>query len=363
MANLEATRPCRGGVALRTPLYDVHAEAGGRFVEFAGYDMPVHFGSIQDEHRAVRAGVGLFDVSHMSNVVLRGDSAGDAIAAVVPKDVRGLPVGKGQYTVMLRTDGTILDDLFVFRLDDEHWHLIPNAGRAAAVVEHLHAAGAKRLRDESADWGILALQGPQARSVLAEASSDDAPRFHHMSQMHIDKAPCLVSGTGYTGEKGVEVYCAAADTPRVWKHLMAAGEDAGIAPIGLGARDTLRLEKGYCLAGNEFAGGRTPLEANLGWLIDWEHDFIGRPALERQRDQGDHDILMGLTQEKGIPRPGYSVSQKGHDIGVVTSGTLSPTLGHGIALAYLRDAAIDDEVGVQVRGRLQEARVTAPPFI
>jgi aminomethyltransferase len=360
-------------MALRTPLWHVHASAGARFTEFAGYEMPVHYGSIQGEHLTVRSAVGLFDVSHMSNLALRGPNAGDAIAHVVPQDVRALPSGKGQYTVMLRDDGTILDDLFVFRLDDDEWFVIPNAGRGKDVAARLREAGAGRdeavLADETDEWAILALQGPDAKKVLA-AVDVTPPKFHHITTARIGDVECRVSGTGYTGEKGVEVYAPAAGAPVVWHALLVAGERFGIRPIGLGARDTLRLEKGYCLAGNEFAGGRTPIEANLAWLIDWDHDFAGRDALARQQG-ADHDVLLGLVQARGVPRTGYAVARvdgaaggaPGAPVGVVTSGTMSPSLAKGIGLAYLRGVAAGDTVAVDVRGRPHEAIVAAPPFV
>lgn len=352
-------------MALRTPLWETHQRAGARFTEFAGYEMPVHYGSIQDEHLAVRSNVGLFDVSHMSNLAVRGPDAGDAIAHVVPKDVRRLPVGKGQYTVMLRDDGTILDDLFVFRIREQQWFLIPNAGRNKDTAARLREAGAGRdeavLNDETRDWAILALQGPLAKKVLA-AADIDGPKFHHITDASIADVPCRVSGTGYTGEKGVEVYAPAKQAVAVWDALIEAGETYGIRPIGLGARDTLRLEKGYCLAGNEFAGGRTPVEANLAWLIDWDHEFSGRAALQAQKEKS-HAVLRGLVQERGVPRAGYEVQSGGKRIGGVTSGTMSPSLSKGIGLAYLEGAGPGDEVTVDIRGRAHEAVVAAPPFV
>lgn len=350
-------------MGLKTPLYDIHAAAGATFTEFAGYDMPVHYGSIKDEHHAVRSSVGLFDVSHMSNLFVEGPGAAAAISAVTPKDAASLPVGKGHYSVLLQPEGTILDDAFVFRVAESRYHIIPNAGMNEAARTHI-AAHAKRdtdVLDVSAHWAILALQGPEARGVLALASPDEGPKFHRITPMSIAGVPCQVSGTGYTGEKGVEIYIPSADAATVWSHVMAVGAPAGIRPIGLGARDTLRLEKGYCLAGNEFAGGRTPLEAGIEFCVDWEHDFIAKPALLAQRAAG-HARLHGIVQAKGIPRHGYPVHRGGDTIGIVTSGTQSPTLGTGIALAYLEGANIADVVDVEVRGRMQPATVVKPPF-
>ncbi len=359
LAKVETGDHAGRAVALRTPLYDTHAAAGASFVEFAGFDMPVHYGSIKDEHAHVRTHAGLFDVSHMSNVFVTGPHAAATIGAVTPKDPAGLEIGKGHYSVLLRDDGTILDDTFVFRLEEERFLVIPNAGMNEAARAHLASHGDADVHDESRDWAILALQGPEARGILQEASTDTPPKFHRIVEMDLG-APCLVSGTGYTGEKGVEIYVRAEHAKTVWDRLVEVGGER-LRPIGLGARDTLRLEKGYCLAGNEFAGGRTPLEAGIEFCIDWQHDFLGKAALEAQRAAG-HARLWGLTQEKGIPRHGYRVLKGDAPIGEVTSGTQSPTLGHGIALAYLEGVAAGDIVDVEVRNRVQPATVVKPPF-
>ncbi|MES2155212.1 MAG: glycine cleavage system aminomethyltransferase GcvT [bacterium] len=351
-------------MALRTALYDTHAAAGATFVEFAGYDMPVHYGSIKEEHFAVRQGVGLFDVSHMSNLWVTGPAAAAALAKVTPSDPAGGPVGKGKYTVFLNPDGTILDDTFWFKMDAERFFVIPNAGRNVAACDLLRAHGKATVHDVTRDWSILALQGPKAKEVLAAASASAPPKFHHITEMEVGGAGCLVSGTGYTGEKGVELYVPVKESKRVWDHLMAAGKAHGIRPIGLGARDTLRLEKGYCLAGNEFAGGRTPIEAGLEWTMDWNGDFLAKARLLAQKQSGDYARLVGLRQEKGIPRHGYKVQRgDGATIGEVTSGTLSPTLNVGIALGYVKGAGLGDEVAVDVRGKPQSATIVKTPFV
>lgn len=349
-------------MALKTPLYDAHRQAGATFVEFAGYDMPVHFGSIKEEHHAVRQGAGLFDVSHMSNLWVRGPKASEALSRSCPLDAAALPEGKGKYTVVLESDGTIVDDTFVFRTGPEEFFVIPNAGRNHVVAEHIrHHVPGVSVEDVSPDWAIYALQGPRAKEILSQASNDTPPKFHHIAWMHFGDVKALVSGTGYTGEKGVEIYVPAAHALKVWNHLMQAGQPAGLRPIGLGARDTLRLEKGYCLAGNEFAGGRTPLEAGLSWVLDWNVDFLGRDALRAQQEAGPTRHLVGLVLEKGIPRHGYPVHAEGQEVGQVTSGTLSPTLGKGIALAYV--TGMPAEVDVMIRGQSAPARVVKPPFV
>lgn len=356
--------PVATRMPLRTALYDAHAALGATFVEFAGYDMPVHYGSIKEEHFAVRQGVGLFDVSHMSNLWVTGPHAVAALAKVTPTDPAAVPVGKGKYTVILREDGTILDDTFYFRLADDRFFVIPNAGRNLDATAHLRAHGKATVEDVTPQWSILALQGPKAKEVLAAASMSTPPKFHHIVEMEVAGVKCLVSGTGYTGEKGVELYVPATDSKRVWDHLMATGNSLGIRAIGLGARDTLRLEKGYCLAGNEFAGGRTPIEAGLEWTMNWDGDFLGKARLLAQKEDPTTDRLVGLKQEKGIPRHDYPIERTGTDAGKVTSGTLSPTLNVGIALGYVRGGAeIGDELDVVVRGKPQPAIVVKTPFV
>ena len=352
---------------LRTALYDTHAAVGATFVPFAGYEMPVHYGSIKEEHFAVRQGVGLFDVSHMSNLWVTGPGAAAALAKVTPSDPTALPVGTGKYTVLLNADGTILDDTIYFHAAQDRFYVIPNAGMNEAAARHIraHASQASvEVEDVTATTSIFALQGPKARDTLLAAAPGAAlPKFHHITEIDVGGVRCMVSGTGYTGEKGVELYLPARDSKKAWDAIMAAGKAFGIRPIGLGARDTLRLEKGYCLAGNEFAGGRTPIEAGLGWTMDWNGDFLGKARLLEQKESGDHDSLVGLRQEKGIPRHGYPIEKSGTRIGEVTSGTLSPTLNVGIALGYVRGAKEGESVDVVVRDRPQAAVVVKTPFV
>lgn len=351
-------------VALKTALYDTHAHLGATFVEFAGYDMPVHYGSIKEEHFAVRQSVGLFDVSHMSNLWVTGPDAAASLAKVTPSDPAGGAQGKGKYTVILNDDGTILDDAFWFKMEPARFFVIPNAGRNVAAAEQIRRHGKAKVEDVTTEWSILALQGPKARDVLAAASASMPPKFHHIAGMDVGGAGVLVSGTGYTGEKGVELYVPVKDSKRVWDHLMSVGKAHGIRAIGLGARDTLRLEKGYCLAGNEFAGGRTPIEAGLEWTMDWKSDFVGKDRLLAQKQSGDYAKLVGLRQEKGIPRHGYPIQRgDGATIGKVTSGTLSPTLNVGIALGYVKGAGLGDEINVEVRGKPHSATIVKTPFV
>lgn len=342
----------------QVPLHDVHASLGARFTGFSGYEMPVMYDSIVAEHEAVRGSVGLFDISHMGNLRIGGDAPGTLSRATVA-DARQLPEGRGRYTVALREDGTILDDT-IFSRTDEGWHLVPNAGRDEAVADHLRDQGGEvdNVTDETC---IFALQGPDAEAVMAELSPD-ATQLSPFGCLHDQVAgvECLLSRTGYTGEDGFEAICPAAGAEAVWEALAA---DA--TPCGLGARDTLRLEMGFCLAGHEFAGGRSPLEAGLAWLVDWDHEFVGRKALETQRDEGVDERLVGLVLEEGIPRQGYAVQRDGDRIGEVTSGTKGPTVGKGIALAYVGTDHAEAGTGVEVvaRGSPKPATVVEPPFV
>jgi aminomethyltransferase len=350
-----------------TALHAEHVRLGARMVEFGGFDMPVQYSSILEEHQAVRTAAGLFDVSHMSNLWVAGPEAVATLARSLVADVSRIPVGGTKYSVVLRDDGTILDDLYVFHVP-RGYHVVPNAGQNEVVASRLRSLGRAEVHDVTASTAILALQGPRAAEILAAAmgrSFDDVKRFH-VTQAPQLGADAFVSRTGYTGEDGFELVFPAARAVEVWRSLLAAGQPRGLKPCGLGARDTLRLEKGYCLAGNEFAGGRTPLEAGLSWLIHWEHDFAGRDALLRQKEKGPAQRLVGLrVVEKGIPRHGMPVVKDEREVGVVTSGTLSPTLKEGIALAYVDGAlaGVGSKLAVAIRDRPAAAEVVKLPFV
>jgi aminomethyltransferase len=350
-----------------TPLNAVHKELGGRMVEFAGYEMPVQYTSVLDEHAAVRNAAGLFDVSHMSNLWVTGPDAAATLSKAIVADVSKVPVGSTKYSAVLRDDGTILDDLYVFHLP-RGYHVIPNAGQNEIVAERIREMGPAPVDDATAATAILALQGPKAAAILEAytgRSFADLPRFHLTQAPQLGK-DAFISRTGYTGEDGFELVLPADNAPEVWRGLLKTGEPHGIKPCGLGARDTLRLEKGYALAGNEFAGGRTPLEAGLSWLIHWDHDFAGKAALEAQKAAGPKQKLVGLKATgKGIPRHGHPVTHEGREVGTVTSGSMSPVLQQGIALAYvdLTLAKPGQTLDIIVRGKALPAQVVKLPFL
>jgi aminomethyltransferase len=350
----------------RTSLYDTHVSLGGKLVEFGGFEMPVQYSSILEEHAAVRTTAGLFDVSHMSNLWVTGPDAVATLNKALVADVSKIPVGGTKYSALLRDDGTILDDLYVFHVP-RGYHVIPNAGQNEVVAARIRASGSARVEDVTAQTAILALQGPKA-AVILEAVTGRS--FADVKRFHLTQAPDLgqdafISRTGYTGEDGFELVFPAARAPEMFRRILDVGKAHGILPVGLGARDTLRLEKGYCLAGNEFAGGRTPLEAGLSWLIAWDHDFHGKAALETQKAEGPRQRLVGLKMmERAIPRHGFPVTAGGREVGIVTSGTLSPNLKEGIALAYVDTslAKVDTPLEVVVRGKPAAARVVKLPF-
>ena len=351
----------------RTALHAQHVALGGRMVEFAGYEMPVQYTSILEEHEAVRSAAGLFDVSHMSNLWVRGPDAVNTLSKALVADVGAVPVGGSKYTAVLRDDGAILDDLYVFHLP-KGYHVIPNAGQNEVVAQRIASMGDAQVEDVSARTAILALQGPKAQPILEAALGRS---FADLKRFHLTQAPSLgedafVSRTGYTGEDGFELVFPAERAPETWELLLKVGKAHGLKPAALGARDTLRLEKGYCLAGNEFAGGRTPLEAGLGWLIHWDHDFAGKAPLAAQKAAGAKRKLVGLkVTGKGIPRHGMPVAKDGKEVGEVTSGTMSPTLKEGIALAYVETplAVAGTELDIVVREKPVAARVVKLPFV
>ena len=357
----------------RTPLYEVQAEQGGKFVPFAGYDMAVTFAGLMSEHAAVRERVGLFDVSHMGELVVEGPQALDALQTIVTNDVSKLVDGKAQYTVMCLENGGIVDDLIVYREAADRYFICVNASRRAADFQHMrqHAARFRcKVTDVSDSYAQIAVQGPKAALVLGSITSAHIQDMLSFTWVDVQVAGIpnvRVARTGYTGEHGYELYCPSADAPDLWRALFKAGEPHGIAACGLGARDTLRLEMKYPLYGNDIDLQHNPLEAGLGWVVKLQKgEFIGRAALQAIKTAGPQRAWVGLTMEgRGIPRPGYAIAVDGNSVGVVTSGTHSPTLGAPIGVGYLPAALskIDTPVQIIIRDKPVAARVSATPFI
>ncbi len=353
----------------RTPLHDVHVALGAKIVPFAGFEMPVQYpAGITVEHHAVRQGCGMFDVSHMGEVIVRGLDAMRFVAAITSNDVAALAVGQIQYSTLLRADATIVDDLLVYRFAD-HLMLVINASNRDKDLAHMrrHLADFDcTLEDVSEAYALLAVQGPNAPAIVQALS--DVPlgsvKYYWFIEGRVAGVPCIISRTGYTGELGFELYFASARAPEVWAAVMRAGE---VTPCGLGARDTLRLEAGMCLYGNELDDCTTPIEAGLNWLVKLGKDesFLGRDILARQIQEGTDRKLVGFTlDERAIPRHGNGVVYGGVAFGEVCSGTMSLTLGAPIGTCYLPAAAAVEgtRFEVDIRGRTVPARVIKLPF-
>ncbi len=364
------TAPATAPTALqRTPLYELHRELGAKLIDFGGWEMPVQYAGILEEHRAVRERVGLFDVSHMGEFDVTGRDALAYLQWMTPNDVGKLADGRIHYTGFLTPQGTFVDDLLVYRRSPDDYLLVVNAGNTpkdfAWATEH--ARGDVRITDRSADYALIAVQGPKAAALLARVASPDPSDlpYYGFRDTKVCGAPALVSRTGYTGEDGFEVYCRPGDAPRLFRALLDEGKADGAAPCGLGARDTLRLEAKMALYGNDIDDTVTALEADLGWIVKMSKgDFLGRDALAAQKQAGLTRKLVGFEMvDRGIARHGYPAKTAAGP-GLVTSGTHSPTLGRPIGLALLPTAAtaVGTEFHVDIRGRDAAARVVPTPF-
>ena len=363
----------------RPPLYGVHEDRGAGFTDFGGWEMPVEFDSIRDEHAAVREAAGIFDVSHMGEIRVEGPDAETLMQRLTTNDVSAMGDGDAQYTCITDESGIIQDDTMIYKLPDGDYLFVPNAGHDEEAEERWvdyrdeHDLDAT-VENETADWAMFAVQGPDAIGLTADAvdtvgaplagESDeiaDLSRFT-ATDATVAGVDCLVARTGYTGEDGVEILCDADDAETVW-----AAFDC--QPCGLGSRDTLRMEAGLLLSGQDFhpeENPRTPYEAGIGFTVDLDTEFVGRDALATQNESGADETFTGLTlQERGVARHGYEITHDGEPVGEVTSGTMSPTLGEAIALGYLPTELAEDgtELHVVIRGEEKRAEVTTPPFI
>lgn len=337
----------------RSPLHERHAELGARFVDFGGWDMPVQYESVLAEHRAVRQAVGVFDVSHLGRLEVRGPGATEVLRRLFTNDVVKYEPGRTHYTMLLNDQGGIIDDLVVWRWDEDHYWVMPNAANSTRVQARIEQEGIT-VADLRPDTAMLAVQGPNAPALLERVAGVAPRRFRTLATDDLRAA-----GTGYTGEAGGEVCVGAGEAPGLFDRVI----DVGAVPCGLGARDTLRLEAGLALWGADIDETTTPLEAGLDFAVAWEHDFPGKGALERQRDSGIGRRLVGLTMKKrGIPRHGHRV-RSGEAVGTVTSGNVSPVLDTGIALAYLSPPVpVGEGAEIEIRGKWLAAEVTEPPF-
>jgi aminomethyltransferase len=353
----------------RTPLYAAHVKAGARMVEFGGWHMPVQYTGIIEEHRRVRASVGLFDVSHMGEFEIEGPDALAALQSLTTNDVAALEVGQVQYALLCYPDGGIVDDLTVYRLDVERFMITVNASNIEKDWAWVTTHGASaRWRNVSAETGLIAVQGPRAEDVVAGLADCNVRGigYYRFARGKVAGVTTLVSRTGYTGEDGFELYVPWDDTERVWTAVLEAGKPVDAAPIGLGARDTLRLEMRYALYGNDIDATTNPLEAGLGWVVKpAKGDFLGKAAIERVRADGPRRRLVGIEMaDRSIARHGYAVLASGRRVGEVTSGSYGPSVDRSIAMAYLETelAAVGTAVDVEIRSHARSARVVKTPF-
>ena len=354
-----------------TALSHVHEALGAKMVPFAGYNMPVSYEGVNIEHETVRNSVGVFDVSHMGEFLITGPNALDLIQKVCSNDASKLVDGQAQYSCMPNDKGGIVDDLIIYRLNAEKWLLVVNASNIEKDWNWIssHNDVNAEMRNISEDFSLLAIQGPKAAKAMQSLTSVDLEEIKFYTFEVSDFAGIdyvIISATGYTGSGGFEIYCKNSEVEQIWNKVMEAGAAYGIKPAGLAARDTLRLEMGYCLYGNDIDDTTSPLEAGLGWITKFTKDFVNSEALKSQKEAGISKKLVGFELlERGIPRQGYDiVNENGDVIGNVTSGTMSPSLNKGIGMGYvpMEFSKPDSEIYIQIRKNKVPARVVKLPF-
>jgi glycine cleavage system T protein (aminomethyltransferase) len=348
----------------KTPLYDEHVKRGAKMIPFGDWIMPVQYASIVEEHQAVRKNVGMFDISHMGQLLVEGASAGQWLNEMLTNNIAKLAVGTGQYTFLLNEKGGIIDDLIIYRIGDNKFLLVVNASRTSEDVAWLdrHRPKDVDLTNRSADFGGVAIQGPKVVDLFV-----DLPARNHIVDIELNGMPVSIARTGYTGEDGVEVFFRASDAAKFWNTVLEKGEKFGIKPCGLGARDTLRLEMCYPLNGSDLSPERNPIEAGLGFFVDLtKPKFTGRDALLKVKENGPVRKLAAFRMDgKGPPpRPHYVVFNNGERVGEVTSGTLSPSLNYGVGMAYINapHATIGNKIDIEVRGQKFPATIEKKPL-
>ncbi|MCL2178146.1 MAG: glycine cleavage system aminomethyltransferase GcvT [Proteobacteria bacterium] len=360
----------------KTPLFEIHRQMGAKLVDYSGWTMPIQYTSSLKEHTAVREAAGLFDASHMGEFELRGKRAIEAVNHLVCNDVSQCVDGQAMYAGLLNEAGGFVDDVIVYRHSEQRVVLCVNAGNIAKdwawVLEHTAGFGLEA-ENQSAQTGMLALQGPKAVEILSVTSKLSSGQTagqlkrYHFAQGELAGIPCTLSRTGYTGEDGFELYCAAPKTEALWWALLEAGKPWGLIPCGLGARDSLRLEMKYPLHGQDIDEAHTPFEAKLNWIVKMKKEtFIGKAALEKQRERGLEKLWVGFVMlEPGIPRTGYAVFHGGKQVGAVTSGNFGPTVKRAIGMAYIDTVCAEDGtvLDVEIRERKAKAQIIKTPFL
>ncbi|UKM64109.1 glycine cleavage system aminomethyltransferase GcvT [Flavobacteriaceae bacterium GSB9] len=354
-----------------TALTETHKALGAKMVSFAGFNMPVQYEGVNAEHETVRNAVGVFDVSHMGEFLIEGEHALELIQKVTSNDASKLTIGKAQYSCLPNENGGIVDDLIVYRIKENTYLLVVNASNIEKDwnwIESKNEVGAQ-MRNLSNDYSLLAIQGPKAVEAMQPLSSHDLSAIKFYNFIVGDFASIehvIISATGYTGSGGFEIYCKKSEVKQIWDKVFEAGKDYGIKPIGLAARDTLRLEMGYCLYGNDIDDTTSPIEAGLGWITKFTKPFTNSEALKAEKEQGPERKLIAFElDERGIPRQGYDiVDDNGKTIGNVTSGTMSPSLGKGIGLGYVPAvfSKVGSKINIQIRKKTIPATVVKLPF-
>lgn len=357
----------------RTALFDKHVSLGAKMVPFAGFDMPVQYSGVTEEHFAVREKVGIFDVSHMGQIFVEGPTAKDLLQYVTTNNLDTLETGKAQYTCLPNGNGGIVDDLIIYKMADEKYFVVVNASNIGKdwnhLVKHNERFGAK-LTNASDDMSLIAVQGPKAAETLQKLTDTnlaDLPYYHFTEGTVAGVQDVIISNTGYTGSGGFEIYFRNGDAVKIWESLTEAGEEFGLIPCGLASRDTLRLEKGFCLYGNDIDDTTSPLEAGLGWITKFDKEFVDKERLAKQKEEGITKKLVGFEmQERAIPRHDYPVvDAEGNVIGRVTSGTMSPMKSTGIGLAYVDKPhyKTGTDIYIQIRNKNIPAKVVKTPFV
>lgn len=353
-----------------TPLNSLHKQLGAKMVDFAGWEMPVQYSGIREEHMAVRTKAGLFDVSHMGEIEIRGAKALETVQRVTCNDAGRLTPGHSQYSALLNAEGGFVDDVMVYCISNDRFLICVNASNIEKDFQWIlkNSLPGAEVLNRSDSWGLIALQGPLAREIIPclPAGRPSPLKKNHFQQEKLFGCSILLSGTGYTGEDGFEIFCKSEEAPILWKGLLEKGRSVGLLPCGLGARDTLRLEASYPLYGHEIDDRTTPFEAGLDWIVKMEKGgFVGRESLSQP---GKKKELIGIKlTEPGIPRQGHRLLLQGEEIGGVTSGTLSPFSGEAIAMAYLnqpltKEKLLGNKIFVEIRDKKKEAVVVPLPF-
>ncbi len=350
-----------------TPLFEIHKSLNAHIVGFAGWEMPLYYSGIVDEHLAVRKNAGVFDVSHMGEIIVSGKDALDVMQTIQTNDA-DMSVKRCKYTHILNAEGKIVDDMLFTKIDANRCFCVPNASMVDRIFDIFNKSASEKdvkIENKTDSYVCLAVQGPKSMEVLQNLTDYDLKNIKPFWADYVDFGKtCLVTGTGYTGERGCEIFTDNDFGKIIWKKILDAGVECGLKPCGLGCRDTLRLEKGYLLSGQDFHEDRTSLETNASWVVKYNHDFTGKNALLKQKEE-KHDHFVGFILEKGIPRHGCKIMKNNETVGIVTSGTMSSSLRKGIGLGYVRPeySNIGESLDIVIRDKNAKAKIMKLPFV